>query len=107
MPLPNGTVGMFLIVLTSELTKWDQKYGRNPYGLGIMLGAADEVRGEVESFVDSDKPEDLRKLMASIEDHFTTMRWRDSVLRQIQKFIDTGKKPTLTKPVRGRGQAGY
>lgn len=107
MALPNGTVGMFLVVLRSELTKWDAKYNRSPYGLGLMLEAAQAVEEEVTDVLDSADPTDLRRLAASIEDHFTKMRWRDSVLRQIEKYIATGKLPTLLGKVRGRGQMGF
>lgn len=107
MALPNGTVGTFLLVLTSKLTQWDARYNKSPYALGIMLGAADEVRQEVEHLLESDRPEDLRKLQVSIERHFTRMRWRDSVLKQIDDFIATGKKPTMTGKVRGHGEMGY
>jgi len=106
MSLPNGTVGTFLLVLTSKITQWDAKYG-GPYSLGLMLEAANRVRDEVVNQIDSDRPDDLRKLQHAIQDNFSPMRWRDSVLKQIEEYITKGKLPTLAGKTRGRGKAGY
>lgn len=104
MSLPSGTVGTFLLVLTSAIVQQDRAEEAralkrrgfyNPHGLGLMLEAAEHVRDEVSRMLDSDSPDALRKLGASIETHFTPTRWRDGVLRQIEEYIVRGKLPTL------------
>ena len=110
MPLPNGTVGMFLLMLTSKIAQWDAKYGKNPYGLALMLEAADRLRvglDEAGVNLDSAAHADLETLKNGIRAEFTKMRWRDSVIKQIDDFIVKGKRPTITGAVAGRGQAGY
>lgn len=104
MSLPSGTVGTFLLVLTSAIVQQDRaeearamkRHGfHNPHGLGLMLGAAEHVRDEVSPMLDSDSPQALRRLQVAIDRYFTPTRWRDGVLRQIEEYIVRGKLPTL------------
>jgi hypothetical protein len=101
-----GTVENFIMVMSSKLTQYDQRLSKgemkrggmpNIYRLGHFFKALDHVKTDTRSIAKSDKQADLEKLMASLGRRFTDFPPRRAVLKQIDQFIATGKKPSLVR----------
>jgi hypothetical protein len=103
--LPNATVEMFLQVLTSKLTQYDQKeikreqaHGGNGniYRLGLMFEASEKVERDVAQYLKRDDAEALGVMKASLQKHFhATYPPIANVLRQIDNWLTKKKKPSL------------
>ncbi len=103
--LPNGTVKMFLHVLTSKLTQYDAKETKreqtrggqgNLYRLGHLLEAANKVEEDVKDYLDKDDEEAMEALRASLKKRFTpNFPPINTVLRQIDNWLTKKKKPSL------------
>lgn len=97
--LPNGTVEMFIEVLSSKLTQWDKRYNKdNPYALGHYLEAVGRVRDMMRSDLKKDDPEALAKLKRVI-DRFLEPQFGPvkTTKKQIDKFLEKGTKPSLVR----------
>lgn len=99
-----GTVGNFLLVLSSKLTQYDQrettkelKRGRsNIYRLGHLLGALHKVEGDVQGLEGRSDAEALDALKASMNTRFTEgFAPVRQVERQIDRWLEKGKPPSL------------
>lgn len=98
------TIEHFLTILTCRITNEDRKAqaralktGRafNHYALSHMLGADKRVHDSVRKVWASSTSEAFKLLQSAIEKEFTRMRWRDRLLRDIDRYVATGKKPKL------------
>jgi hypothetical protein len=106
-------VGVFLTILSSLLTQYDQatatremKRGGhvNIYRLGLLMGALGKVRADVAKVVDSDDAEALAKLKASVSDHFeVSFAPVKKLFKQIDTFLASGKLPSI--PIARKGAA--
>ena len=100
-----ATVGVFLTVLFSKLTRYDQKLEvkqPNIYRLSHYLGAVEKVRADVAGLEQLSSPDALQKLKASLGTRFTSdfggvpdLSPVRNVYKQIDAFLDTGKFPKL------------
>lgn len=102
--LPSGTVEMFLHVLTSKLTQYDQQLGRreaqkgrvNIYRLGHYLKAKQTIEDGVQDILHKDDGESLNRLKQAIAKNFDAgLPPVKAVLKQIDKFAADGKLPSL------------
>lgn len=103
--LPNGTVAMFLMALTSKLTQHDAKLMKretarggdgNIYRLGHLLEAAHKVEEDVKDYLNKDDEEAMEVLRASLKKRFTpNFPPINIVLRQIDNWLTKKKKPSL------------
>lgn len=100
------TVENFLHVLSSKMTQWDIQLSKfeerrghaNIYRLGLLLEAVSKVRDSIPaSMMQDSSPAAMAVLKQAIEREFTVTRQRDAVLRQIDNYLQTGKRPTLLK----------
>lgn len=103
------TVDMFLTVLTSKLTQYDQTLDRkqpNIYRLGLLLAAAQRVRDRMLPVTLSHgDPVAINALIAALTAEFTVEYDRDgkmhalppikNIFKQIVAYRNTGKRPTL------------
>lgn len=102
----NGKVETFITILSSHLTQYDQaettrevkRGGRgNFYRLGHLLGAVGKVRDDLAKVADNEDEASLALLKASITKHFQdTYPPVKKLLKQIDVFLATGKKPSIT-----------
>lgn len=102
-----ATVEVFLAVLTSKLTQYDMSESRkemkrriptNIYRLGLLFEASEKVRNDMtkQKLLNEDTPEALEKLKKSLNTHFTRgFRPVKTVITRIDKYIQTGKIPSL------------
>ena len=104
--LPSGTVEMFLLVMQNQLIAQDKTEMKralkarrpdNPYRLGLFMKALNSVREDVKDIIHSDDKKDLERLKKSLGEHFNNFPPLNRTLKAIDKFIATGKNPTLTK----------
>lgn len=103
-----ATVALFLEILKSYLTQYDQKeeqkerskgYAVNIYRLGILFKALDEVRDELKPYMDDDSKEAMDKLKASMDEHFhvNQLSATRKLLKQIDAWVNDKKAPRLGK----------
>ncbi len=95
-----GTVRVFLTILTHKLTMYDKRLSTrqpNTFRLGHFLDAASKVEKDMKRHLDSDDPKHLEKLKAAIGKRFIVrdMPPAKAVIKQIDAFIDKGKLPKL------------
>jgi hypothetical protein len=104
MSLPNGTVEMFLMMLSSKLTQYDQKeFARetkrghgNIYRLSLLLEAKNKVESDVGEFLTRDDSEAMEALRRSIGVRFhVTCPPVRRVLKAIEMWELKRSKPTL------------
>lgn len=104
--LPNGSVESFLLVMQNQLIAQDKTEMKralrarrpdNPYRLGLFMKALNAVRDDVKDIMHNEDKESLERLKTSLSRHFTTFPPYNRTIKAIDKFITTGKKPTLTK----------
>lgn len=104
--LPSGTVEMFLLVMQNQLIAQDKTEMKralrarrpdNPYRLGLFMKGLNSVREDVKDIIHNDDKESLTRLKTSLSKHFNNFPPLNRTLKAIDKFIATGKKPTLTK----------
>lgn len=99
--LPSADVSTFLLVLSSKLTQYDAREQRkhyNIYRLGHLLGAAEKVQKDMRGLESRSDPEAMARLKASIARRFTLpFRPASAVIRQIDAWVTSGKKPSLTR----------
>jgi hypothetical protein len=89
------TVAKYLIVLSHELTVYDQAQSRreakrgipNIYRLGLLLGAANKVWDDVQTVKDSSSPEALVTLRLALHKHF---EHDFPPVKKVLKQIDAG-----------------
>jgi hypothetical protein len=103
--LPTATVETFLEVLSSKLIQQDEKELRqetrrggrgNIYRLGLLLEAAEKVKGDVSQYLERDDPEAMEVLKASLQKRFTSnFPPLKGMLKQIEAWTTRGKKPSL------------
>lgn len=101
----SGTVATFLMVLRSKLTQYDKRLGdseskrggmANIYRLGHYLKAAEDVEAAVKGMENKDDVEALGVLKKAIVQSFgANMSPVKATLKQIDAFLDSGKKPSL------------
>jgi len=102
-----GTVGVFLILLTSKITQADKaaqerSYKRpgghfNIHALPLMLEAAQKVEDRMRAYKDRDDPEALERLKAEIKRSFNDVSPIRATIKQIDAFLATGKLPSLVR----------
>ena len=98
-----GTVDVFLAILTSQLTRYDQNLGKreakkgrtNIYRMGHLLKAVHDVRDLMKGMESNDDPDSLNRLKQAIKRKFTDIGPVSRTLKKIDAFIDTGKLPKL------------
>lgn len=102
--MPNGSVRAFLMLLNSKITQYDRrnsrKPGYNPNALGHYFGASNRVEKALgEKLMDSEDPKALALLKRAIERNFIVPSFSPAkyVIKQIDKFLATGQKPSLTR----------
>lgn len=104
MALPNGTVEMFLMMLSSKLTQYDQKEfakeakrgSGNPYRLGLLLEAKAKVESDVGEFLTRDNHEAMGALRRGMEKHFhLEFPPIQKVLKAIDAWETKKKLPSL------------
>jgi hypothetical protein len=99
--LPNGTVKMFLMVLSSKITQYDKRVSvRDPniYRLGLLLEAHSKAEDAAKrlDILDKDDADSLGKLKALISRNFTyDFPPAKNTVKQIDAFLATGKLPSL------------
>jgi len=103
--LPDGTVGTFLLVLSSKLTQYDQRATKkdgNIYRLSLLFAALQKAGKRVAKLKDEDSPEALQALKDALLREFTKdLRGRPdlppvaNVFKQIDAFLSSGKLPSL------------
>lgn len=98
---PAATVGTFLTVLKSKLVQQDEKENRkhfNLYRLGHYLRAAENVQAKVKNRLDKSDTASFERLKMAIAEHFTLpFAPASATIRQIDAYMATGKRPSLTK----------
>jgi len=109
-----GTVQSFLSVLVSKLTQHDKKLSMkqpNDYRLSHYLGAAQKVEKAVKAVLQADDAKALGKLKDALEKNFivSDMPPVKNVIKQIDVFMATGKKPTIlaSERVAARGDPAW
>ena len=102
----NAKVSTFLMILTSYLTQYDEKEiaketkkggEGNIYRLGLMFQTSDKVKHDVHAFLDSDTPDAMEALKASLGRRFNALRPVDKLIKQIDAWVESGKLPKLGK----------
>jgi hypothetical protein len=103
--LPNATVEMFILALSSKVTQQDEKEikreqahgGRgNIYRLGLLLEAVNKVENDVSEYLKRDDPEAMEALKASLSKRFTSnFPPLNNILKQINNWLTKKKKPSL------------
>ena len=111
----NGTVGTFLVILSSHLTQYDQKLMAgetkrgglgNIYRLGHYLDRLGKISDAVKAEEDSAAPEALAKLKAAIlKQFFPDLPPVKKLIKQIDDFLTKGKLPSVTIQRRRRAPA--
>jgi hypothetical protein len=99
-------VKVWLTVLTSKLTQYDQRVSGmeakrgnvNIYRLGHLFGAAQEVEKATKSFADRDDPEALKKLKDQLDKSFIpgALSPVEYVKKAIDKYLADGTLPKIT-----------
>lgn len=102
--LSDGTVEVFLTVLSSYLTQYDQqvskremKRGRvNIHRLPLLLQAADRVKSAVRPHLKKSDKESLGALKLALGKFFdVSLPPVKKLIKAIDAFVDRGKKPSL------------
>jgi hypothetical protein len=98
----DGTVENFLAVLSSKLTQYDERVSRrermpNIYRLGHYMKALGDVRDKVAGILERSDPEALTALKAVINRHFHDLPPTNNVLKQIDAWLASGKRPSLVR----------
>jgi hypothetical protein len=103
--IDSGTVSTFLMVLRSKLTQYDKRLGDNEakrggmpniYRIGHYLKAAQDVEDAVKGLENKDDAESLGALKKALAKSFgTNMSPVKATIKQIDAFLDSGKKPSL------------
>jgi hypothetical protein len=97
--LPSATVKMFLMVLSSKLTRYDQKLQirePNPYRLALLFEALQKVEKATKAIEDNNDPKSLGILKSYIRREFNEVPPVTNTIKQIDAFLTSGKLPTLT-----------
>jgi hypothetical protein len=98
-------VGIFAgPVLTSALTQYDKRQSRskyhNPHALGQYFQAQSGLKDELKAnkLLDLDTPEAFASLKGALGYYFSaTFSPIKKVIKQIDKFLATGKVPNIAK----------
>lgn len=99
-----GTVGVFLAIVSHNLTRYDMQASAreakrgpvNIYRLGHLMKALGEVQGDVKALKKKDDPESLDKLKASLNKRFVPgFAPIKKTIKQIDAFLEKGKLPRL------------
>jgi len=97
-------VKVWLFVLGSKLTQYDQRVSKNEakrgnvniYRLGHLLKAKQEIEKSLKSILDKDDSQSLDRLKKEMDSHFTGLSPVNFVKRSIDKYIATGKLPKIS-----------
>jgi hypothetical protein len=101
LPVP---VGYFSLYLSHLLTQYDRremaretKRGNrgNIYRLGHLLGALHKVDAAIKSVKDSKDPKDFEVLRTAVLHEFTDFPPRRALLKALDKYLETGKRPKI------------
>lgn len=95
-------VSFWVQYLTHKVTRWDMQQKRramkrgswdNPYALGLMFEAVEQVKKGIASFAQSTDPADYEKLKKVLMSELNDFPPRRATLKAIDKYLQTGKRP--------------
>lgn len=95
----DGTVGVFLAILTSRLTRYDKKLEQKGQGnihrLALWFEALNKVDTRMSAMKNNSSPEALNLLKSTLNKEFNADGFSPvtAVLKMIDEFIKSGKAP--------------